>query len=235
MKLTITRFNPSVDAKPYDQVFDVPTFENMTLLEAVMYVHENLEPISFDYTCRGRLCGRCSVMYDGIPVFACIQFVSEGSHTVAPLEGFPVIRDLIVDKRREQKAIADTYERVRIAPLTREEINSQMTTEAADKLRWIEYCCRCQVCTVICPAKKDTPQYMGPSRLLAVAYRHFDPYDQADRLLEAVAGGLWDCQMCGSCTKVCQNSPEIHHLDIWKELRADATARGLTVANPKGV
>lgn len=40
-----------------------------------------------------------------------------------------------------------------------------------------------------CPARAINPDYIGPSHMLAVAFRHFDPYDQADRIVEAVQGG----------------------------------------------
>jgi succinate dehydrogenase/fumarate reductase-like Fe-S protein len=70
-----------------------------------------------------------------------------------------------------------------------------------------------------------SPEYIGPSHMLAVAFRHFDPYDQADRIIEAVQGGLWDCTMCGNCTAHC-NQLEIDHLTIWQKLRDAATERG---------
>lgn len=228
MNISIIRFDPSVDARPHKETYDVPYTENMTVLEAVMYIHENHEPVSFDYTCRGRLCGRCSVMYDGRPVFACIEFVDDGDHVVGPLDGFPVMRDLVVDKRRAQAELAKTYERVRVAPLTHDEINDgSMTPELADQLHLLEYCCRCQVCTTGCPGKQLHPTYAGPSKMIAIAYRYFDPYDQADRLVEAVQAGLWDCQMCGTCDELCQNSPEIHHLEVFQKLRDAAEERGL--------
>lgn len=77
-----------------------------------------------------------------------------------------------------------------------------------------------------CPARAINPDYIGPSHMLAVAFRHFDPYDQADRIVEAVQGGLWDCTMCGTCTAHC-NQLEIDHLAIWQKLRDAATERGL--------
>ncbi|MEG0503602.1 MAG: 2Fe-2S iron-sulfur cluster-binding protein [Raoultibacter sp.] len=231
MKITIMRYDPAVDSVPYEAEYDVPYKENMTVLETIMHIHENYEAIGFDYTCRGRLCGRCSVTYDGTPVFACIQFVKDGKHTIAPLEGFPVLHDLIVDKRRAHAEIAKTYERVRIAPLTDAEINDgSMTADLADQLHMLEYCCRCQVCTAGCPAKKETPTYVGPSKMIAIAYRYFDPYDQADRLVEAVQAGLWDCQMCGTCDMLCQNSPEIHHKEVFQKLRDAAEEKGLKPA-----
>ena len=98
--------------------------------------------------------------------------------------------------------------------------------DVTDELFGINYCARCQVCTAGCPARAINPDYIGPSHMLAVAFRHFDPYDQADRIVEAVQGGLWDCTMCGTCTAHC-NQLEIDHLAIWQKLRDAATERGL--------
>ena len=72
MKITVTRFDPSQDASPYEQSFEVPYRDNITALEALMHIYENEEPIAFDYSCHGRSCGRCAMMVDGEPKLACI-------------------------------------------------------------------------------------------------------------------------------------------------------------------
>ena len=103
---------------------------------------------------------------------------------------------------------------------------NEYNMEHEAELFGINYCARCQVCTAGCPARAMDPEYIGPSHMLAVAFRHFDAYDQADRIVEAVQGGLWDCTMCGTCTSLC-NQLEIDHLTIWQKLRDAATERGL--------
>ena len=226
MKLTIKRYDPSKDNAPYETTYEVPhDDEYMTLLQALVYIHENEEPLAFDFSCRGRMCGRCAMMLDGKPVLACVEPLSDGSHTVEPLEGVPVVKDLIVDKSQVQARIAETYKRVRVAPLKAEDLN-EYNMEHEAELFGINYCARCQVCTAGCPARAMDPEYIGPSHMLAVAFRHFDAYDQADRIVEAVQGGLWDCTMCGTCTTLC-NQLEIDHLTIWQKLRDAATERGL--------
>lgn len=230
MKITIKRYDPSKDVSAYEATYDVPhNDDHMTLLQALVYIHENLEPLAFDFSCRGRMCGRCAMMLDGEPVLACVEPLTDKSHTVEPLAGFPVVRDLVVDRSQAQSRIAETYRRVRIEPLTEEDLQTY-NQEDANELFGIQYCARCQVCTAGCPARAENPEFIGPSHMLAVAFRHFDPYDQADRLIEAVQGGLWDCQMCGNCTKHC-NQLEIDHLAIWQKLRDDAEARGLKPAS----
>ena len=44
MKITVTRFDPSQDASPYEQSFEVPYRDNITALEALMHIYENEEP-----------------------------------------------------------------------------------------------------------------------------------------------------------------------------------------------
>ena len=201
MKITVKRYDPSKDNAPYETTYEVPhDDEYMTLLQALVYIHENEEPLAFDFSCRGRMCGRCAMMLDGEPVLACVEPLPDGSHTVEPLAGLPVVKDLVVDKSQVQEKIAETYKRVRVAPLTEEDLQTY-NMEDADELFGINYCARCQVCTAGCPARAINP-------------------------VEAVQGGLWDCTMCGTCTAHC-NQLEIDHLAIWQKLRDAATERGL--------
>lgn len=229
MNITVERFDPALDAAPHQETYEVPWHEYITPLEALMYIHENITPITFDYTCRGGLCGRCTMTVDGEPAFGCIKFLDDADHTIQPLQGFPVISDLIVDKRAAQADLARTYARVRAFPLTEEEVANEtegFTPEVADRLHMTEYCCRCQACVSGCPGKKLNPSYAGPSKMVALAYRHLDPYDQGDRVVEAVQNGLWDCLMCGKCDQICENH-EIKHLELIQILRDAAEERGL--------
>ena len=162
MKITVKRYDPSKDNAPYETTYEVPhDDEYMTLLQALVYIHENEEPLAFDFSCRGRMCGRCAMMLDGKPVLACVEPLSDGSHTVEPLEGVPVVKDLIVDKSQVQARIAETYKRVRVAPLKAEDLN-EYNMEHEAELFGINYCARCQVCTAGCPARAMDPSTSAP-------------------------------------------------------------------------
>ncbi|NTW27793.1 MAG: 4Fe-4S dicluster domain-containing protein [Coriobacteriia bacterium] len=227
MNITFKKYDPAVDAAPYEVTCEVEHWDKMTVLEAISWANENREPIAFDYSCRGRVCGRCAVMLDGNPILACVTMIGDASHKIEPLVGQPVLHDLIVDKSQAQARIAQKYARVRTSPLKKEEINTYDMT-VAEKIKALEWCARCQVCTAACPAHAAAPsKYVGPASMLATAFRFYDPYDQADRVVEAVQEGLWACIMCGKCDQVCPQG-EIKHLDYWTDLRAAATARGFT-------
>ena len=53
MKISVQKYNPSVDAEPYFGTYEIEHTEHMTLLEALVVINDTIEPIAFDYSCRG--------------------------------------------------------------------------------------------------------------------------------------------------------------------------------------
>lgn len=227
MNITVKRFDPSVDAAPYEVSYDVPWRERITALEALVWIYENADPIAFDYGCHARTCGRCAMLIDGNPELACITVLSDGDHVIEPLPTFPVVRDLVVDKTQKHREVSQHYERVRFDELDQAELNAFENMEHDEDMLHMEYCTRCGRCTSVCPAY-NTPgsSYVGPMTMLANVYRHYDSFDQSDRVLQAVSEGIFDCILCGRCTEVC-NANEIEHVKYWEDLRNAAAERGM--------
>lgn len=230
MKVTIVRYDPAVDPAPYKKVYDVPWRQYITVLEAVTYVHEKYDPIAFDYNCRGRVCGRCAMEVDGQPVLACIHTIDkERDFTIGPLKGYPVIHDLIVDKSKLQERLSQTYDRIRHTPLTQADVVKKYDPVIVEKIKPLEWCCRCGVCQSSCPVLNvpgGQGKYFGPAGMVALAMRHYDPNDEGNRLVQAVQEGLFNCILCGKCDEVCP-SKEIKHVATHKDLMAEAEQAGL--------
>lgn len=229
MKVSIQKYDPSVDEQPYIVDYDIEWHEHMTVLEAITAVNDELAPVVFDYSCRGRDCGRCAMSLNGQPCLACVTLVDkDGENLVAPLPGFPVVRDLVVDKTKITDRVAGIMKRQRAKPVTLEEINEPVDPEIYAKMNPLEHCARCGVCTASCPvvAEMGLKKFAGPTQMIAIALRHYDPYDQGDRLVEAVQNGLFNCIECGTCNSVCK-ALEIDHLAVWADLKAAAAERGL--------
>ena len=229
MKVSIQKYDPSVDEQPYVVDFDIPFHEHMTVLEALVAVNDDYAPVVFDYSCRGRTCGRCAMSLNGTPCLACVTLVEEdGENLIEPLPGFPIVRDLVVDKTKVNARVASIMTRRRAKPVTLEEINAPVDPEVYAKMDPLEHCARCGVCTASCPVvtQMGLKKFAGPEQMLAIGLRYYDPYDQGDRVVEAVQNGLFNCIQCGTCDTVCK-ALEIDHLSVWADLRAAAQERGL--------
>jgi succinate dehydrogenase/fumarate reductase iron-sulfur protein len=230
MKITIQKYDPAVDAAPTMKDYEIEFVENMTALKAILTVHETVEPIAFDYSCRGRVCGRCAMMVNGIAGTACTTVLDGSDVTITPLKGFRVIKDLVVDKTEFHNRISGVEQRVRATTITYDDVKAPVDYEDVFlKLDPLEWCARCGCCQAMCPAiyqADSADTYIGPAGMIAIGLRFFDPYDDGDRVQQAVQEGLWNCIMCGTCDTVCP-ALEIEHIDTWTELRTAATAANL--------
>ena len=81
MKISVQKYNPSVDAEPYFGTYEIEHTEHMTLLEALVVINDTIEPIAFDYSCRGRVCGRCAMTLNGTPCLACVTWLRMRART----------------------------------------------------------------------------------------------------------------------------------------------------------
>lgn len=231
MKLKIQKYNPLVDPKPYYVEGEVEYHEGITALDAVYLFHTTVEPVNFDYSCGGRVCGRCGAMIDGTPKLMCFALLDDSEHTIEPLAGYDIIRDLVVDKTDFDRRIAELDERVMIEPVTEEtlapaEFDAEAYAENSDLLNYLERCARCGLCNVTCSAlavNKET--YVGPAGMIQIALKDMDWYDKGDRISQAVSSGLYHCIQCGNCDAVC--TMMIPHMKVCTYLRGKAEARGL--------
>ncbi|MBM6999153.1 4Fe-4S dicluster domain-containing protein [bacterium] len=213
INVTIRRYDPTVDEAPHYETYEVEWRENMSVLEVVRAVHENCEPIAFDYSCRGASCGLCGMKVNGKPVFACDTMVHEGEDlTIEPLDNFPVIRDLFVDKSGlRQKLLSIGPEFKRATPMT---YPMTMDPQAYMKTAITQQCRECMLCCTTCPAMaaNGIEGYAGPMVMMKLASRYFDEREgkQQQRLQEAVDQGLFNCIECGTCTSVCPKGEAMH-------------------------
>ena len=58
--------------------FDVPAYENQTVLDVVSWVQQNADPtLTYRFACRVGMCGSCAMMVNGIPRWTCRTHISK--------------------------------------------------------------------------------------------------------------------------------------------------------------
>jgi succinate dehydrogenase/fumarate reductase iron-sulfur protein len=229
----ISKFDPATDEEPRFASYEVPWIEDesgiMSGLQVLNYIHENIELIGYDWNCRGGICGRCAMTIDGEPHLACWKNMTRnGEHTFEPLAGFPVIRDLVVDKSENYRKFVKTDLSCQtLEPIT--ELANIPYDFYWNTLDELNMCRECMSCYAACPKMKDSgvaDKFIGPGAMMQIAFRHFGPYDDADRVWQAVFSGLFECDLCGECNRVCPSTIDI--VGNMNTLQEAASARNLT-------
>lgn len=105
IRLRVFRFDPDADKKPRYEEYEVPYHKDMRILEALDYIRENIDPtLAHRFSCRRKRCGTCAVNVEGQPYLACFEAARENMK-IDPLPGFPLVRDLVVDRTWYESSI----------------------------------------------------------------------------------------------------------------------------------
>ena len=60
------------------ETFEVPAYENQTVLDVVSWVQQNTDPtLSYRFACRVGMCGSCAMMVNGVPRWTCRTHISK--------------------------------------------------------------------------------------------------------------------------------------------------------------
>lgn len=211
VKLSIYRFDPEKDKKPYmkDYTIELPEGEHdIMLLSALLLVKEQDSTLALRHSCREGVCGSDAMNVNGKNLLTCITPVSTLSQPikVRPIPSLPVIRDLIVDMTQfyQHYEKVEPYLQNENRPPVKERLQSP---EERAKLDGLYECILCACCTTSCPSFWWNPgKFLGPAALLQ-AYRFIaDSRDTAtEKRLEIFedAYSLYRCRGIMNCVDVC--------------------------------
>ncbi len=234
VKLSIYRYNPEVDDKPYMKDYDIAISEGsdpmvLTLLERIKA--EQDPTLSFRRSCREGVCGSDGMNINGTNGLACITHISTLSGkaiVIRPLPGFPVIRDLAVDMSQfyHQYERIEPYLQNAETPPARERLQSP---EERAKLDGLYECILCACCTSSCPSYWWNPEkFVGPAGLLQARRFLADSRDTATehRLTQLQDPfSVFRCRTIMNCTTVCPKglNPTKAISDIRHQMLTDET------------
>ena len=212
VSLSIYRYNPDVDDKPYMQDYRMTISADsdpmlLTLLERLKA--EQDATISYRRSCREGVCGSDGMNINGTNGLACITHLSalkSDKIVIRPLPGFPVVRDLVVDMSQfyhQYERIEPYLQNDTVAP-ARERLQSP---EERSKLDGLYECILCACCTSSCPSFWWNPEkFVGPAGLLQARRFLADTRDTATIVrLEKLQDpfSVFRCRSIMNCATVC--------------------------------
>ncbi len=211
------------DAKGGFETYQVPDAnEHMSFLELLDVLNEQLikegaEPVEFDHDCREGICGSCGVVIDGVAHgpqkrTACCQLhmrhYKDGDTIVIEpwrAEGFPIIKDLVVDRRAFDRIIAaGGYVSVNTGA-AQDANNIPIPKADADLAMDYATCIGCGACVAACPnasASLFTAAKIAQLSLLPQGNpeRKLRVKNMVDQMAQE---GFGDCSNHAECEAVC--------------------------------
>jgi succinate dehydrogenase / fumarate reductase, iron-sulfur subunit len=209
MKISVYRYDPDKDAKPYYQDYEVEVGpSDRMLLDVITKLKAADDTLAFRRSCREGVCGSDAMNINGKNGLACLTKIADlpNSIVLKPLPGLPVIRDLIVDMTQFFKQYHSVTPYVQNADQAPEKERLQSPTERSE-LDGLYECILCACCSTSCPSFWWNPdKFVGPAGLLA-AYRFIA--DSRDQMVNERLDNLEDpyrlfrCHTIMNCVNVC--------------------------------
>jgi len=209
--LEVFRYNPDKDEEPSFQSYEVPYRKDWVILDALNYVKDNIDgSLTFRWSCRMGVCGSCGMMANGKPVLTCATFLHKylpGPIRVAPLDYFPVIKDLVI----EMSDFVSKLKRVKPWIIRDEEKDvseGEYLQTPAELASYKQYsmCINCMLCYSACPVYGLEPTFIGPAAIALGQRYNYDNRDQGNEERAEVLShedGIWQCTLVGECSEVC--------------------------------
>lgn len=213
VEMRINRFNPSTKTLE-ENVYKIRVDRYYSVLDTILDIKRRQDPtISVRYSCRMGICGSCAMVVNGKPVLACetnvFKNMNGGSLSVGPMEGHPLLKDLVTDFDDFFSRHASVSPNIhRIDEKEKYEAKKEyiQTKDELKKFLPFSYCIMCGLCLDACPVVNINPMFIGPQALSQVQRYYADSRDQlGDKRLEMVdrLSHVWDCEFAGACSVAC--------------------------------
>ena len=155
--------------------------------------------IGWECSCLQAMCGSCAMVINGTPALACETFLKDLNGdliTVEPLQKFPVIADLVVDRSVIEKNLkaADLY----IAEYGRPR------AEEYDHQYAVAKCLKCGLCLEVCPNYAKGKRFFGAAFANDCYFVSANSADGGAQVRKAYAEHFAaGCSKALSCMDVC--------------------------------
>jgi succinate dehydrogenase / fumarate reductase iron-sulfur subunit len=210
-------------------------------------------PVAYEANCLEEVCGSCTMLINGRTRQACSALVdrllADGSEEIElrPMSKFPVVRDLVVDRRRLFRALEKVKAWIPVDGYYDLGPGPRQSPQQQQQAYPLSQCMSCGCCLEACPQysllnvrrsedesdsdfklRKDATfdkKFIGAHAMNQVVLMNSDPtgsYSAGERLNAVIAeGGVQVCGNAQNCTAVCPKNIPLS--DSWGRIGRAAT------------
>ena len=226
----------------YWERFEVPYEPNMNVISVLQRIAalartpdgRRVAPVAWDCSCLEEVCGSCTMLINGRTRMACSALVDrlleeDAEIELRPMSKFPVVRDLVVDRRRLFRALERVQAWVPVDDSYDHGPGPRISPESQEDAYPLAECISCGCCTEACPqftkievVRRDDESaeafeqrrreafdraFVGPHAISQAMLFNAHPTGKmiAEERLEALTGegGIQMCGNAQNCVAVC--------------------------------
>lgn len=227
----------------YWERFEVPYVPNMNVISVLQQIAaqarsqdgRRVAPVAWDCNCLEEVCGSCTMLINGRTRMACSALVdrllAEGGDEIElrPMSKFPVVRDLVVDRRRLFRGLEKVKAWVPVEGSYDLGPGPRISPEEQEDAYPLSECMSCGCCLEACPqytkvevVRRDDESdadfakrraaafdagFVGPHAISQAVLFNSHPTGRmiADERMEALTrqGGIQMCGNAQNCVAVC--------------------------------
>lgn len=230
LRVSIVRVEKGKEHDARIQEYRVEELPGMSVVGMLETIRRELDPtIYYEASCRSAVCGTCAIMINGTPKLACkTQTVGLLEKiTLAPLRGFPVIRDLAADKSKFfERLNRETIQGwINHSVAFNPEQEFLMPDALAREIYEADRCIECGICVAGCLSAQTNKGFVGAAGLNKIFRFVLDPRDRRG-ITNMPVGEETFCHGIGNCEVVCPKEISLtSHLGrlkrktVWEEAK----------------
>ena len=213
------------ESAPYWQTFRIPWRPQHNVVSALMEIRlnpvtaagERVPPPAWEASCLEEVCGSCAMLVNGRARMACTALVDKLPQpiTLEPMTKFPVVRDLIVDRRRMFRALERIQGWIPIDGTYDLGPGPRISPDRQEIMYRLDQCITCGCCLEVCPQVSRAGGFIGAAAIGQALLFNLHPTGEMNRderlavLMEP--GGIADCGNAQNCVEVCPKEIPLTH------------------------
>jgi succinate dehydrogenase / fumarate reductase iron-sulfur subunit len=170
---------------------------------------KDVPPVAWECSCLEEICGACTMVINGRVRQACSALVDQLSQPIElrPMSKFPVVRDLVVDRRPLFEALKQVKAWIEIDGTHDLGFGPRQSQDDQDATYPLSKCMTCGCCVEACPNYHEKSPFIGPQAVSQVRLFNMHPSGRmhAHERLETLmgVGGIAYCGKSQNCVEVC--------------------------------
>lgn len=218
----ILRVYRGVPGDQYWEEFELELKPYFNITSALMEIQkrplnrggQKVAPVAWEQGCLEEVCGSCSMLINGRPRQGCTALIAQllqatSSHivTLAPMTKFPLIKDLVVDRKRMFDNLKKVNAWIDVDDALDRGFGPKISPDVQESMYVLSTCMTCGCCTEACPQINNHSSFIGPATISQVRLFNAHPVGKLMRskrlrsLMEE--GGVSDCGDAQNCVAVC--------------------------------